>query len=408
MRGFILARRALLFVAVAALAFGSFHKATVVQADLGTLADHGVRALEKLPWKSNIIRANLSKRIPMSIAGCYLMEKQILVVGASGKVYCLDRRNLEPRWVNALRFPLAQPPAEGPTHYAFLLKDQKGAHWIHTISKRSGAASTRFPVRLNYTASSGIDVNASGVFIGSLGSVGNNKTLETVNLLTGRPGWGYRNTGMLWGAPTLSPDGEIVVTACDDGVVTALAASASAPSTENWIRDLGGGVRGRVAVTPAHVFVGNDDGILYCLDLFSGRVNWLQGLDERIRAAPWVFGSHKVTKHAAGVDGAADVEVKRYEGLVFARNVKGLHAFDLRSGAAAFSDPAGGRPLVRNGKYLLTVAGKNQVTIRDASDGFKVVGKLNLGMFDLVPCNDANGEIFACTADGNIVAAIPK
>jgi outer membrane protein assembly factor BamB len=375
---------------------------------LRTLAAHGERALERLPWKSVIVRANLSKHVPMSIAGCYLMEKQLLVVGSAGKVYCLDRRNLEPRWVNALRFPLAAPPAEGPTHYAFLLKDHMGAHWIHAISKRSGSASTRFPVRVRFSASSGISVSSSHVFVGSLGMPGNNKTLESVNLLTGRRGWGYRATGMLWASPQISPSGGVLVMAADNGVVTALSASASAPSTENWMRDLGSGIWGTPSLTPNSVIVGNDDGLLYSLDLFSGRVNWLQGIDERIRARPWVLGGMTTVEKSSGVEGAAPIKVQSYEGIAFAANVKGLHAFDLRTGTALFHDAGGGRPVCRQGKYLLTIDRRRQVTIRDTSDGYKVTGNLGLQMFDLVPCNTRNGEIFACTADGNVVAAIPR
>lgn len=419
MRGFKMARRAHLSVAVAAIAAmawvaGGSGGLGEARADgsgpiegLGSLADHGERALERLPWKCTVVRANLSRDIPVSISGCYLMQKEVLVVASDGKVYCLDRRNLQPRWVDSLRFPLACPPAEGPTHYGFLLKDHQGAHWLHAISKRSGSASERFPVRLPYAASAGLSLNASTAFVGSLGSPGNNKTLETVNLLTGRRGWGYRSTGMLWAAPSLSPDGEIVVIAGDDGVLTALPASATAPNAENWVRDIGSGVRGTPAITSAHVIVGNDDGLLYNLDLFSGRVNWLQGLDERVRAAPWILGGYTTVQKSTGVEGAEPVAVRSYEGLVFARNVNGLHAFDLRTGAAAFSDAQAARPLLRHGKYVLTIDGARKVTIRDSGNGYAVVGSANLGMFDLVPCNTSNGEIFGCTADGNVVAAIP-
>ncbi len=410
MRGIILARRALLIVTVALLAVVSHNNdagASDPMQGIGSLADHGEQALGKLPWKSTIVRANLSKRIPTSISAMYLMEKQLLVVTSSGMVHCLDRRNLEPRWAHALRYPLAKPPAEGATHYAFLLKDHMGAHWVHAISKRSGSAGARWPVRLPYAASSGIGVNSALVFVGSLGSPKNNTTLETVNLVSGRRSWGYRSTGLIWGAPALVPGGEIVVIAGDDGVVTALSGGASAPSSENWIRDLGGGAWGTPAVTPEHVVIGNDDGILYNLNLFSGAVNWLKGLDERIRADPVVIGGYETITKAAGVEGAAPIEVRKYTGMVFARNVKGLHAFDLNSGKALFKDGAGGRPLLRNGKHLLTVKNR-MITIRDISKNYAVSGRLNLRMFHLMPCNKANGELYACTADGMVVAAIPK
>ena len=156
------------------------------------------------------------------------------------------------------------------------------------------------------------------------------------------------------------------------------------------------------------MIAGNDDGLLYNLNLFSGKVNWLKGLDERIRSAPVILGGMTTVKKSTGVEGAAPVEVRRYEGLVFARNVNGLHCFDLRTGADRFADPKGGRVICRNGKHVVTCDANRNLTFRDASDGFKVVGGLKLGMADLIPTNTQNGEIFAATADGTILVAIPK
>ncbi|MDA1194362.1 MAG: PQQ-binding-like beta-propeller repeat protein [Planctomycetota bacterium] len=413
MRGMNMARRGLLFVGALLLVGGiALSSANTSVADAGeggkSLGDFAEQALEQLPWDKHIIRANLGSRNPVAVAGVYLMQQQLLVVSNAGRVYCLDRQNLEPRWVNTLRYPLAQPPAEGPAHYAFLMKDNQGAHWITVISKRSGSEAGRFPVRLPFTASSGISVNGSLVFVGSLGHVRNNKTVDSVNLISGRSGWGYRTTGMTWGTPTLDPSGTTLIVTADDGVVTALPGSASAPARAHWARDLGGGVRGAAAVTPEAAIVGNDDGVLYSMDLHSGQVQWLKGLDERIRTTPVVFGGFKVVQESTGVEGASLVDVKRYEGLVFASNVNGLHCFDVRTGADRFSDSRGGRPVCRNGKHLVTVDGKRKLCIRDMSKGFEVAAEVNLGMADLIPTNSQNGELFAATADGTILVAVPK
>lgn len=408
-----MARRGHLFLLVAALTGGllfSNASTSVASGDESgkSLGDWAEKALEQLPWETHIVRANLGSRNPVAVAGAYLMERQLLVVTNAGRVYCLDRRNLEPRWVNTLRYPLAQAPAEGPGHYAFLMKDNRGAHWVTVISKRTGSEGSRFPVRLPYTASTGVSVNNSMVFVGSLGSIRNNKTVESVNLLTGRGGWGYRTTGMLWGTPSLDPEGKNLVVVADNGIVTALPATASAPSKALWKYDAGAGIRGSAAVTPDSVIVGNDDGILQSLNLFSGKVQWLKGLDERIRSAPVVFGGYKTVKQSTGVEGAAPVDVRRYEGLVFARNVNGLHCFDLRTGADRFSDKNANRAICVHGKHVVTVDAKRRLCCRDASDGYKIKAKINLGMADLIPTNDENGEVFAITADGTILVAIPK
>jgi len=410
MRGINLARRGLLIATPAILATGlSIPDAS---SDNGrgamSLGDMGVKALEKLPWEAEVIRINLGKKRPMSISAFFLMDRNLLVVSAAGRLYCLDRGNFEVRWVNTLRHPLAKPPVESSTHFCFLMKDHQGAHWIQTISKRSGSIGARFPVRLPYSASSGIAANSAMIFVPSLGSPGNNRTLETVNTVSAKRGWGYRTTGMLMAPPATDPAGDLVILAGDDGVVTALSGRATAPNSENWIRDLGGIIRGAPAVTPAHVLVGNSDGILYNLNLFSGKTNWLIGLDEPLRTAPVIFGAVKEIEKSTGVEGAAPVKIRRYVGTVFVRNVKGLHAVDLVSGKKIFTDASGGRALCEHGKYLLTCDGRRRVTIRDANNDYEVSGTINLSMFDLIPTNTANGEIYACTSDGTLVGAIPK
>jgi outer membrane protein assembly factor BamB len=413
MQGFNMVRRALLktgfLLLVAVLVTASVGVDDAIGNDgANSLGELGAKALENLPWPATVLKANLSKGRAVAIEGCYLMSKQLLVVTAGGKVYCLDRRNLEPRWVNNLKFPLAKAPAEGANDYVFLMKDAKGAHWAMAISKRSGSIGARFPVRLPYATSSGIAANSAMMFVGSLGRPGNNKTLESVNLISGRPGWGYRSSGMLWGAPTLDPAGDILVIVGDDGVVTALPAGASAPKSENWMRKLGAGIRSGAAVTPASVLTGTSDGVFYSLDLFSGKVNWLAGLDKEITESPWVFGSYKTSKKSSGVEGSAPIEVRSYEGITCVRNVDGTHAFDLKTGKKLFTCKKGERPLVRQGKYLLTSNLDRRITLRDATKDYAVVGSMNLGMFDLIPSNKSNGELFACTADGSIVVAIPK
>lgn len=372
-----------------------------------SLGELGERALEKLPWPAHLIRADLGRQRPASLAGCYLLDQHLVAVTAEGRIHCVDRRNFEPRWASTLKAKLARPPAEGPTHVCFLCKDHTGSYWVQSISKRSGTEGNASPVRLPFAASAGIAANHSSVFIGSLGSPRNNKTLESVSLVTGRRGWGYRSTGLLWADPRLDPDGDILIVAGDDGVVTALPADATAPAQENWIRSIGGTIRGTPAVTPEHVLVGNSDGILYCLNLFSGSVNWLQGLDEPLRVAPWVLGGYEVEQADSGVEGASPVERRVYRGLAFARNTKGLYCFDLRSGERLFHDTRGGRPILRQGKWVVTQQGPF-LHFRDSTDGYKVAHSIKAAMFDLILTNPASGELYACTHDGTLLAAIPK
>ncbi len=420
MQGFTLARRGLLILLTAVFAAGLAGQRDA-EGDGGsclkparpvkgavTLARHGEISLERLPWDATVIRINLGKDRPVAVAACYLMKQHLLVLAQNGMVYCLDRNNLRARWVASLRYPIKSPPCEGPTDYVFLTKGNGGATYLETINRRAGTRGERFPKKLAFASSGGVAANGSMAFVPSLGSPRNNKTFETVSLVTGRRGWGYLSSGLIFGAPAVSPSGDIVVFGSQDGVVTSLPASASAPSSENWTRSLAGHLSASPTVTPEQVVIGTQDGLLYCLNLLTGKVNWLQGVDDPIKESAWVFGGMKTSKRSTGIEGAADIDVSRYEGIAFARNRSGTHAFDLSTGKPLFSDAAGPKPLCRNGKYIATLDRRGMLTLRDASSEFEVKGRLNLSMFHLMPTNRTSGAIYACTADGTVVAAIPK
>ncbi len=420
MRGFLSARRGLLLVIVATLAVGMFGMSDAAgdgevlkkprgSSVAGSLADLGVRQLERLPWDTYIVRFNLATSRPVSVAACYLMDQHLLVISAAGRVYCLDRRNLEPRWVGTLRHRLAYPPAASGREYVFCTKDAGGACWLETFNTHSGAQGDRFPRKMRFSSASGISANASTAFVPSLGRPGNNKTVEAISLISGRAQWGYHGTGLILGGAHLDPGGDVLITASDNGRVTALRASATAPSEENWVQALSGSVDAAPAVTTQHVVVGTHDGLLYNLDLLSGEVNWMKGLDAPIRGrGSWVLGGVKKVTKSSGVEGASDIVVDRFVGSVFTRTRRGLHAHDLVTGKDLFLDSAGGRPLCQQGKWLLTRGKDGQVTLRNGAEGYKAQAKLNLRMFALIPTNRGDGAIYACTSDGAIVAALPK
>jgi outer membrane protein assembly factor BamB len=146
------------------------------------------------------------------------------------------------------------------------------------------------------------------------------------------------------------------------------------------------------------------------MDLRTGEILWMKSIGGAIRSNPWVLGGLVTEERATGVEGAPPIKVEVYKGLVFARNVSGLHCFDLQTGDLRFTDPKGNRsrPLCRNGKWVLTADEDRRVTLRDASDGYKVKATLQLGMFDLLPMNTFDGSVYGVTADGAVVAAIPR
>src|SRR5436190_1194442 len=81
------------------------------------------------------------------------------------------------RRVSTLKYPLAYPPAETPLDYVFVENDPMGAAWVQIFSKRSGAESPVSPLRVPFAPSSGASATAATIYIGSLGSPNDNKTV---------------------------------------------------------------------------------------------------------------------------------------------------------------------------------------------------------------------------------------
>ena len=95
-------------------------------------------------------------------------------------------------------------------------------------------------------------------------------------------------------------------------------------------------------------------------------------------------------------------------GIAFVRNFGGLFAFDLETGKKLFQSRCRGRPLLKQGKYIVTLDRRCHACFWDSEDGYKIKGRLDLSPFDLIPTNTHDGAIYGCTADGSVVAAIPK
>lgn len=372
------------------------------------MAEAGERLLESLPWSPDVYRVNLGSRGPVALTQVYAMSEDLLAIDTTGKVYCLSRRELSAKWVSSLRSPLSAPPAESPTHYVFVERDASGACWLEWFSKRSGAAGDRSPVRLGFTASSGVAATAGTAFVGSLGSPSNNKTLETVNLADGMPGWSYRTLGRVVATPVVDPTGEIVLVASEDRTLTSLPTrQATLMPTTNWVSETTAANTCAPAVTKDWAFLGSDDNLLRAYDLHSGTVQWLKGLDAPVRKTPWVVGRTVSKSVSTGGEGAPVTKVESFEGYVFARNAVGLHCFVAATGEAVFADAGSERPVMMHGDWVVTLDSAKNAQFRKGK-GLPVVRTVPFGMFDFLPTNGRDGQVIAGFADGTILLASPK
>lgn len=373
------------------------------------MADRAEQVLEGLPWNPDVLRADLGASRPTALTAIYLMREDLIVVDATGRLFCLSRRDLTPRWISTLRYPLAAPPAEGPLHYVFVEKDTQGASWVQAFSRRSGAEAERSPIRLPFAASSGISASATTAFVGSYGSPVDNKTMESIDLLEGSIGWGFRTSGRITGTPTVDPQGESVIVVSEDKSVTAIKAeSASArAATILWEAQTLGANVCSPTLTKDLAFIGSDDNFIRCYDIHNGMVRWMKGVDAPIRKAPWLLGAQVAREVETAGPGSPKVVVESFEGMVFVKNSIGLHAFDAATGAEIFKDARAARPLVKVGDWIVTIDDAKNAQLRKGKDG-KVEKTVALGAFDFLPTNQRDGVIVAGFGDGTILIAVPK
>jgi outer membrane protein assembly factor BamB len=373
-----------------------------------TLARVGEQALERLPWEQMLVRTHVNAGRPTAVAAAYLMSEDLLIVEENGRITCLSRRDLQPKWKWTLSGSLHRPPAEGRDHYVFMTRGVTGSFAVHALSRRTGVDTSGFPVRLPYGVLGGVGANSAMVWISALGSVHDNKTLTSLSLATGRPGWGWYTSGHLNADPVVDPSGKLVIVAADDGKVQAFEAGTQVPLEPVWTVGGLSAITATPAVTPDHLIVCGHDGLVRCMDVRSGDVLWMQSMGDSIKTDPWVLGATVTEERASGVEGAPPVKVDVFKGVAFARNTTGLSAYDLADGKLLFHDTNGGKPLARNGKWLLTIDRNRMACLRDANDGYKAKARLNLNMFDLMPTNESGGAIYGVTADGYVVASVPR
>jgi outer membrane protein assembly factor BamB len=388
--------------------YGPQVEATLGASGFHTAAELGEGTLENLPWHPAVMRADLSATGPVALVQVYRMAADALAVDATGRVFCLSARDLTPRWISTLRAPLSAAPAENATHYVFLEVDPRGAAWLQWFSKRSGAEAMGSPARLPYSPSSGVSATVSTAYVGSLGSPIDNKTVESINLADGSPGWGWRIPSRVVATPTVDPGQTTLLVLGENRSVTALPASPAGepPLAPQWEAVTLGANVADPAITRDWAFVASEDNFLRCYDVHGGMVRWTRGTDAPNRKAPWVLGAETARTVSAGGEGSGTVKVESFTGYVFVRNELGLHCFDADTGTPVFRDATGDRPLVKVGEWVVTLDRARVAVLRRGAN-LAAVTAAPLDVFDFVPTNSFDGSILVATKEGVVLLAVP-
>lgn len=307
------------------------------------------------------------------VSQMHLMSEVLLLESAGDPktpphVHAVLRAGLEPRWVSELSEPTRF--AAGENEDTLLLLSE---HYLHALETHTGRRAFAFTtgelsglrrpaLLLPFTPTGGAAGQSDTVYVPSLGSPENNKSVESFSLVTGERGRGWRTHGDLFSRAIVGGDrGDpklYIVT--DTGIVTCLDAfNYGYEPRLRWEHALEGRIGHGIEAfltpdgrgTVGALYTVDEEGMVYCLDRITGSRRWVHATSRRPVAGPLVYGDLCV--------------VKMKSGLV------GFDAGNLVYTLTATSGPDAGKTFwVRPGKPVtLGSGGKADLSVSDKSVG---------------------------------------
>jgi outer membrane protein assembly factor BamB len=93
--------------------------------------------------------------------------------------------------------------------------------------------------------------------------------------------WSREIPSAIFSSPCLVNDGMTVVVSCMNKIIYALEAKGG---DLLWVFETGGEVWSSPSYNGEHIFIGSDDGLLYCLDI-NGKLLWKTKLNGKVRSS---------------------------------------------------------------------------------------------------------------------------
>jgi hypothetical protein len=286
------------------------------------------KALLGLGIPGRVLRYDLNeanwKEGPVQVRQVHLLSDTIVLEGKQDKapslrVYAMDRRTMNFKWVSEINEPTMFRAAESEDAI-FLLS----LHYLHALEKRGGRGAMQFvggpldgvrkpPLRLPFRPTGSCDGQSDTVFIPTFGAADSNKNIESFSLVTGDRGWGYRASADIMTAARVggSSGDPKLYWVTRTGHVTCMQASnyGFAPRAPDWEALLEAGVKFDFALTEdsaaaaGALFLMDNEGMVYCLDRITGKRRWTHATKRRATAAPQVFGDVCVVTTDKGLVG---------------------------------------------------------------------------------------------------------
>ncbi len=312
--------------------------------------------------------------VRLDAAKTLLQGDLLILVNEPNRVEVLHRDTLMAEWAyHSLPGDLRYAPTQNGL--SMLVMSDGELHQIDLAYGHGSAA-----IHYDMSPSSSFGASAGTAYVPAWGGSRGEKTLRTVNLVTGLEGWGYTTPGDIRGGVIVGgqPPRQTVYFATDAGQVYAMpAAEASARGPEvSWSCDTHGPVTAPLCLEGEELFAASHSGFLYCMDRVTGYVKW---------AAP-----HEMPLESAPV---------ATKGFVYQARGGELWCHERATGKVLWKVQGAERLVVeRDGKALVAAGGE----LWSIGASGKVTGRLSMGGM-YFPTNLRDESVYAVSADGLVV-----
>jgi len=223
--------------------------------------------------------------VELDASASILQGDFLLLFSGRNHVEALDRETLMADWVyQSLPGELRYPPTQSLVSMLLMSKNE-----LHQVDLQYGHSQGP-AIHFDMSPSSSFQASAGTAYVPCWGGARGEKTLRTLNLVTGLEGWGYRTPGDIRGGVIVGgePPRQTVYFATDAGQVWGMpAAEAAARGPEaSWSCDTRGPVTAPLCLAGDDLFAASQSGFLYCMDRVTGAIKWAAPHETPLLDAP--------------------------------------------------------------------------------------------------------------------------
>lgn len=340
-----------------------------------------VAALKTLGVEGRTYVNDLGAVSTIHLRGVHPMGEDFLVEDIHGHLSYVDGRTLNARWDY---YGMDAPFDERPdVTDSLVVGVSKGT--VYALSRANGLEEVA-PAPVGIVLSARPVANESALYAPTYATPGGNKTIQSVGLVSGALGWGWRTADDVVAdmAKAGPHGGDMVYAVTETGDVHAFPA---APASERdpapaWITRLHAGVRRDLAVDGEDLGVVTSDNRLACIDRITGALRWQAYANPREQAGSAAQFSSKHVYYVCGGE---------------------LRAHDRATGARAWAVPGATQYVCeRGGRTIVAGEGSRLWSVDTKTGKVLATGSAPGWTFPARPTPDTT--VFAVSDRGMLVA----